>query len=138
VTEHNTNSRYEAVTHSIRVAVAPQYLVDQSSPEEGQYVWAYEVEIVNEGRDTVQLRDRYWSITDGNGKNEEVRGPGVVGEQPILNPGDSFQYTSGCPLATPSGFMVGSYTMVREDGDSFEVDIPAFSLDLPNARHRLN
>ncbi len=131
-------NRYEAVTHDIRVGVAPHYLDDQSSPESGQFVWAYEVEIINEREDTVQLRDRYWNITDAQGRIEEVRGPGVVGEQPILNPGDRFQYTSGCPLSTSSGFMVGSYTMVGENGDSFEVDIPAFALDLPDAGRNLN
>ncbi len=130
--------QYEGVTRNIRVVVEPQYLEDQSKPDEGKFVWAYTIEIANEGGETVQLRDRYWKITDATGHTEEVRGPGVVGEQPILNPGDKFQYTSGCPLRTPSGIMAGHYTMVNDEGTAFQVDIPAFSLDLPGARTIVN
>ncbi|MDD9910013.1 MAG: Co2+/Mg2+ efflux protein ApaG [Ahrensia sp.] len=129
---------YQQITQGICVRVQPQYLADQSDPAKGRYVWAYHVDIRNDGEETVQLRSRKWRITDGNGKMEEVVGPGVVGEQPILNSGDSFQYTSGCPLTTPSGFMVGSYTMQRTGGQTFEAQIPAFSLDLPGDRRRLN
>lgn len=129
---------YSAVTHDIRVSVEPDFLADQSDIANGEFVWSYTIAIQNEGGDTVQLRKRYWRITDQNGVENIVQGPGVVGEQPILNPGDTFRYTSGCPLTTPSGTMVGSYTMARQDGTTFEVDIPAFSLDLPGARAVLN
>ncbi|MEL6735121.1 MAG: Co2+/Mg2+ efflux protein ApaG [Pseudomonadota bacterium] len=124
---------YEAVTSDIRVRVQPHYLEDQSDPALPRYVWAYEVEITNMGDKTVQLRERSWIILDANGKKEHVHGPGVVGEQPILNPGDTFRYSSGCPLATPSGFMNGVYHMVDEAGDPFDIDVPPFSLDLPDA-----
>src|SRR5690606_27859627 len=120
---------YSEPTLSITVAVKPVYLDDQSSPENGHYVWAYHVRIENKGQETVQLRTRYWRITDSRGRVQEVRGPGVVGEQPVLGPGDSFEYTSGTPLATPSGFMVGTYQMVTKAGERFDVQIPAFSLD---------
>lgn len=122
---------YEAVTEGIRIRVEPQYLEEQSSPEESYFFWAYTIEIANESRSTVQLKTRYWRITDANGKVEEVRGPGVVGKTPVLEPGQSFTYTSGCPLTTPSGIMVGSYQMQRDDGSAFDVAIPAFSLDSP-------
>ena len=129
---------YQATTRDIHVCVTPRFLDDQSDEDNNQFVWAYEVDIINEGTQTVQLRERRWEITDANGKQEIVNGPGVVGEQPILNPGDAFRYTSGCPLSTPSGFMVGSYTMVNEKGEEFLVDIPAFSLDLPDAMTTVN
>ena len=129
---------YAETTHDIRVAVQPIYLDEQSSPEEGNYVWAYQVRIENQGRETVQLLSRYWHITDAVGRVQEVRGPGVIGEQPVLAPGETFEYTSGCPLATPSGIMVGSYEMQREDGQRFEVSIPAFSLDSPHHSGRVN
>jgi ApaG protein len=129
---------YSATTHSIRVTVNPIYLEDQSSPEDDHYVWAYQVEIENLGSDVVQLLSRYWHITDSNGRVQEVRGIGVVGEQPILNPGESFNYTSGTPLPTPSGIMSGSYGMERHSGERFEVEIPAFSLDSPHQPKRLN
>lgn len=125
-------SAYSAITRDIKVTVLPQYLDDQSAPEENHYVWAYTVRIENNSEITVQLLNRHWQITDGNGTLREVRGPGVVGEQPRLEPGDSFEYTSGCPLTTPSGIMVGSYEMETEDGDSFDIAIPAFSLDSPH------
>lgn len=129
---------YRAITHNIEVTVEPFYLADRSEPEESHYVWAYRVTIANHGDGLVQLLSRYWQITDGTGKVEEVTGPGVVGEQPELNPGDSFQYTSGCPLPTPSGIMVGRYTMRDASGRTFDIDIPAFSLDLPDEARSLN
>jgi len=122
---------YEKTTNGIRVRVAPQYVEDQSSPDDGQYFWAYSVEITNDSTETVQLKTRHWRITDARGKVEEVRGPGVVGQTPVLKPGESFSYTSGCPLTTASGFMVGSYQMAAPDGSMFNVAIPAFSLDTP-------
>ncbi len=122
---------YQKTTHAIQVTVKPSYLDDQSSPIDDHYVWAYQVRIENQGAETVQLLNRYWRITDENGQVHEVRGAGVVGEQPVLRPGDYFEYTSGTPLATPSGIMVGSYQMETADGESFDVAIPAFSLDSP-------
>lgn len=129
---------YSSTTHDIRVTVQPVFLEEQSSPEDGQFVWAYQVTIENLGGRTVRLRNRFWSITDAQGRTQEVRGPGVVGEQPLLKPGDSFEYTSGCPLSTPSGMMVGSYEMEVDDGERLEVAIPAFSLDSPHQRVSLN
>ena len=129
---------YEAVTHGIRVRVTPQYLEEESAPDERRYLWAYTVDISNEGSETVQLRSRHWRITDGDGHTEEVRGPGVVGQTPVIVPGASFRYTSGCPLGTPSGIMVGSYQMTTEAGRLLNVAIPAFSLDSPHARRSLN
>jgi ApaG protein len=125
---------YRAITRDIEVNVEPFYLEDRSDPSQNHYVWAYRVTIANQSDESVQLMSRYWHITDGAGRVEEVSGPGVVGEQPELNPGDSYQYTSGCPLPTPSGIMVGRYTMRNRNGEMFEVDIPAFSLDLPGKR----
>lgn len=122
---------YEQTTRAIQVTVQPLYLDEQSSPSEGHFVWAYHVRIENKGNETVQLRRRHWSITDANGLVHEVKGTGVVGEQPVLGPGEAFEYTSGTPLATPSGIMVGSYGMESENGDRFDVAIPAFSLDSP-------
>ena len=129
---------YEAVTRGIRVRVTPRYLEDQSSPEEEQFFWEYTIDIINEGSETVRLRSRYWRITDAMGTRREVRGPGVVGKTPVLAPGASFRYTSGCPLATPSGIMVGSYQMATETGELFDVAVPAFWLDSPHAKRRLN
>ncbi|MCF3933642.1 Co2+/Mg2+ efflux protein ApaG [Acuticoccus sp. M5D2P5] len=129
---------YRKVTHDIEVTVEPSFMPEHSSPEKRRFVWAYEIEIRNLGPDTVRLRNRHWMITDANGEIEEVRGAGVVGEQPTLEPGSSFRYTSGCPLATSSGIMVGDYEMERETGERFFVDIPAFSLDLPNHRPTVN
>jgi len=122
---------YETVTRGIRIRVTPHYLEEQSSPSEGEFFWAYTIDIANESEETVQLRSRVWRITDGLGQTEEVRGPGVVGETPTIHPGKSFSYTSGCPLRTPSGIMVGSYQMVDTKGQMFDVAIPAFSLDSP-------
>lgn len=129
---------YEASTRKIRVRVEPQYSDDQSTPDEGYYFWTYTVEISNESEETVQLRSRIWRITDASGRTEEVRGPGVVGQTPVIQPGSSFSYTSGCPLPTPSGIMVGTYQMASETGSVFEVAIPAFSLDSPYAVRSLN
>jgi ApaG protein len=124
---------YSATTRRIRVNVRAFYLADQSEPERGHFVWAYRVAIRNEGEQTVQLLKRSWHITDGLGRTQSVHGEGVVGEQPVLQPGQSFEYTSGTPLATPSGFMRGAYHMVVADsGESFDVTIPAFSLDSPH------
>lgn len=129
---------YRAITRNIEVSVEPFYLDDRSDPADSHYVWAYRVTIANHSGEDVKLVSRYWHITDGTGRVEEVRGAGVVGEQPELSPGDSFQYTSGCPLSTPSGIMVGRYTMRSGSGETFEVDIPAFSLDLPGGRRTVN
>ena len=122
---------YDETTKSIRVTVEPVYLADQSSPSDNHYVWAYQVRIENKGDDTVQLLHRYWRITDAQGRVQEVRGAGVVGEQPTLKPGESFEYASGTPLPTPSGIMVGSYEMETAQGSRFDVAVPAFSLDSP-------
>ena len=125
---------YATTAHSIVITVEPYYLDDESEPVDHRYVWAYKVTIQNRGDDTVQLKSRYWRITDAQGRTQEVRGEGVVGEQPILAPGESFEYTSGTPLTTSSGIMVGRYYMETVDGRGLEVDIPAFSLDSPNDR----
>lgn len=129
---------YSAVTRAIRVTVEPHYLEEQSSPADDHYVWAYQVEIRNEGSETVQLLNRHWRITDAHGRVQEVRGAGVVGEQPTLRPGEAFEYTSGTPLSTPSGIMVGTYEMETPAGERFDVAIPAFSLDSPYQERRLN
>ncbi len=129
---------YEAVTHGIRVRVTPAYVEDQSSPDDDYFFWMYTVMIENEGDEPVQLRSRIWHITDGDGHTEEVRGPGVVGQTPVIPPGETFTYTSGCPLRTPQGIMVGSYQMVNAQGDLFSVAIPAFSLDSPFAIRNVN
>ena len=129
---------YRAVTRQIEVMVEPSFLPERSSIEKQQYFWAYTVAIVNKGPETVQLKTRHWIITDGSGRSQEVRGEGVVGEQPILGPGERFEYTSGVPLPTSSGFMTGRYQMVTEDGAAFEIDIPLFSLDSPDARRTIN
>jgi ApaG protein len=126
------SSIYEQTTRAISISVEPMYLDDQSSPEDNHYVWAYRVQIENLGNATVQLVSRHWKITDSQGHTQEVRGDGVVGEQPVLDPGDSFEYTSGTPLATPSGFMSGSYQMVVQTGERFDAVIPPFSLDGPH------
>jgi ApaG protein len=125
------NAIYEKITQDIAVSVEPAYLDEQSRPEDRHFVWSYRVRIHNKGGDTVQLRSRYWRITDSNGHVQEVEGDGVVGEQPVLKPGDSFEYTSGTPLNTPGGIMLGAYKMIRTNGESFSVEIPPFSLDSP-------
>jgi ApaG protein len=129
---------YRAVTRDIQVTVTPHYLADKSSPDHDRYFWSYTIEIRNLGRVTVQLKTRHWKITDGLGHVQEVRGPGVVGEQPVLKPGERYEYTSGVPLNTPSGLMAGSYQMVAENGERFDAEVPAFSLDSPNVARVLH
>jgi ApaG protein len=129
---------YSQTTRGIIVTVEPVYLEDQSSPPQSHYVWAYRVRIENQSKITVQLKRRHWKITDAIGRIQEVQGDGVVGEQPTLEPGGSYEYTSGTPLATPSGIMVGTYQMEADGGEVFDVSIPAFSLDSPHEVHRLN
>ena len=129
---------YEAVTRGIRVRVTPAYIEDRSTPADGYFFWAYTVDIVNEGGEPVQLLSRYWRITDAGGRSEEIRGPGVVGQTPVIPPGASFTYTSGCPLKTPSGIMSGTYQMTTRAGAGFDIAIPAFSLDSPYAVRSVN
>ena len=129
---------YEAITRSISVSIEPIFLEDQSSPDEDHYVWAYQVKIKNKGLEPVQLLNRHWRITDARGQLQEVKGEGVVGEQPMLKPGEAFEYTSGTPLATPSGIMFGSYEMATKTGERFDIEIPAFSLDSPFQARQLN
>lgn len=129
---------YSKNTKHIRVTVEPQFLPDRSDPAQNRYFWAYTVKIANSGSEPIQILGRHWIITDGNGRREEVRGPGVVGEQPVIAPGDSFTYTSGCPLTTASGMMVGTYQAVGATGEVLEVAIPAFSLDMPASKRVLN
>ena len=124
---------YQERTRSIQISVEPFYLDEQSSPEQSRFVFGYRVQIDNQGGEVVQLVSRHWRITDSLGRTMEVRGAGVVGKQPVLQPGETFEYTSGTPLATPSGIMVGSYGMVTNSGEAFEVAIPAFSLDAPGS-----
>jgi ApaG protein len=121
----------DTLTRSVRIIVQPRYVAEQSSPEEQQYLFAYHITIRNEGDQPVQLLARHWVITNGEGRVEEVRGPGVVGYQPKLNPGQEFQYTSGCPLNTPVGTMHGSFQMVTETGESFDARIAPFRLAVP-------
>ena len=129
---------YRAVTRKIEVSVTPRFLPERSSETESYYFWAYKIDIKNHGAETVQLKTRHWRITDGNGRLQEVRGPGVVGEEPVLKPGESYEYTSGVPLQTSSGFMLGSYGMVSESGEQFDIEVPAFSLDSPTNRRVIN
>ena len=129
---------YTAITRGIVVSVEPAYHEANSSPGSAQYFWAYRVTIENQGQDTVQLISRHWMITNARGEFTEVKGPGVVGEQPVLKPGESFQYTSGAPLNTPSGMMGGAYQMQTGSGELFDIEIPTFSLDSPNQGVLLN
>src|SRR5579859_6915362 len=129
---------YVATTRGIAVSVEPVYLEANSSPSSSQYFWAYRVTIENQGRETVQLLSRHWMITNARGELNEVKGPGVVGEQPVLKPGESYAYTSGAPLNTPWGMMGGSYQMESERGDRFDIEIPMFSLDSPQSGALLN
>ena len=130
---------YVAITRAIRVSVRSFYLADQSRPDDSHYVWAYRVRIENTGAETVQLISRSWIITDGLGRIQRVHGQGVIGQQPMLDPGESFEYTSGTPLETPSGFMTGTYHMsVPTTGERFDVAIPTFSLDSPFLNVRLH
>lgn len=123
---------FSKTTHAITVTAEPVFLPEHSEPAEAHYVWAYTIELENRGGETVQLLNRYWHITDDRGQSQEVRGAGVIGEQPVLKPGDTYRYTSGTALATPSGLMFGRYEMTTPEGARFEVDIPAFSLDSPH------
>lgn len=129
---------YRAVTRKIEVTVEPRFMSERSSPGNGYYFWAYTIEITNLGDETVQLKTRHWRITDELGRLQEVKGPGVVGEEPVLKPGGSFEYTSGVPLPTPSGFMVGTYGMISATGEHFDIEIPAFSLDSSDGARTLN
>ena len=129
---------YRAVTRNIEVVVTPRFIADKSSPENNYFFWAYTIAITNNGPDTVQLKTRHWRITDAGGRRQEVRGPGVVGEEPVLKAGEHFEYTSGVPLQTPSGFMVGSYGMVSSGGEHFDIEVPAFSLDSVESKRTLN
>ncbi|MDB5625019.1 MAG: ApaG [Tardiphaga sp.] len=129
---------YRAITRQIEVTVEPNFMADRSDADERQFFWSYTIVITNEGSETVQLRTRHWVITDASGRSVEVRGEGVVGKQPTLKPGDRFEYTSGVPLPTPSGFMTGSYQMVTTTGEPFDINVPAFSLDSPDAQRVLN
>jgi ApaG protein len=130
--------RFEETTRNIKIAVEPDFLEDQSDPEENRYLWAYRVTIENKSELTVQLLSRFWRITDGRGRVREVRGDGVIGEQPVIAPGRAFEYTSGAPLETPSGFMTGTYHMRASSGESFEVGIPMFTLESPYAARRMH
>jgi ApaG protein len=130
---------FSATTRGIRVSVRSSYLEDQSEPEEKKYVWAYRIRIENRGREVVQLLRRTWLITDAHGRVQRVHGAGVVGQQPVLEPGEAFEYTSGTPLETPTGFMTGAYHMVATgSGEAFDVAIPTFSLDSPEQDRRVH
>ena len=129
---------YSKKTKKINITVNPYFLDDQSEPEDQHFVWAYQITIDNQSKEKVQLKNRYWKIIDSNGSEQEVRGEGVVGEQPILNPGEKFEYTSGTPLSTPSGFMGGYYEMETNEGKKFDAIIPQFSLDSPFIKNNLN
>ena len=129
---------YRAVTRQIEVTVEPNFMPERSVVDRGQYFWSYTIVITNIGEETVQLKTRHWVITDATGRKQEVRGEGVVGEQPVLGPGEHFKYTSGVPLPTASGFMTGRYQMVSESGERFEIDVPTFSLDSPDFKRVLN
>ena len=129
---------YIAITRGIVVSVETTYLETDSSPSNSHYLWAYRVTIENQGRETVQLLSRHWMITNARGEFTEVKGPGVIGKQPLLKPGESYSYTSGAPLNTPSGMMGGSYQMESDRGERFDIEIPAFSLDRPDQDVLLN
>jgi ApaG protein len=129
---------YKAVTRQIHVMVTPRFLPERSSVEKSYYFWAYTIDITNQSPETVQLKTRHWRITDASGRVQDVRGAGVVGEEPVIKPGGSFEYTSGVPLPTPSGFMVGTYGMVSDAGERFDIEIPAFSLDGPEEKRTVN
>ena len=122
---------YEQTTRNVVVRVEPDFLADQSSPADDRYIWAYTVEIENKGSEDLQVMERFWRIADRDGQVQEVRGDGVVGEKPVLKPGETFRYTSGAPLSAPSGIMLGTYQVENKQGERFDVNIPAFSLDSP-------
>ena len=129
---------YQTETHGIRISVTPRFMEGESAPERDHYFWAYTIEIVNLSARTAQLMTRHWLITDGFGRLQEARGEGVVGKQPVLRPGESFSYTSGCPLGTPHGSMRGYYAMRGEDGLMFDVEVPLFALDSPYVKKVLH
>jgi ApaG protein len=129
---------YRAVTRQIEVTVEPNFQPGRSVIDKGQYFWSYTIVITNSGTETVQLRTRHWIVTDAGGRKQVFRGEGVIGKQPVLAPGERFEYTSGVPLATASGFMTGRYQMVSESGEHFEIDVPTFSLDSPDSKRVLN
>lgn len=131
-------TKYERTTNGIRISVRPTYLDRQSDPSDGLFVWSYTVRIHNGSDEIVRLRTRHWLITNAKGMTEEVKGVGVVGEQPLIKPGEGYEYTSGAPLSTPSGMMVGRYGMETIAGEHFDVEIPAFSLDSPHERRLVN
>ena len=133
-----TKHKYETVTRNIRVAVVPDFLDDQSEPSESRYLWSHHITIENTGGEAVQLLSRHWRITDSRGRVREVRGAGVVGEQPVIQPGSAFEYTSGAPLETPSGFMTGTYQMRAVSGENFEIGIPMFALESPYESRRVH
>jgi ApaG protein len=123
---------FERETEGVLIRALPEYLAEESEPDEGRFVWAYTIEIENHSPEAVQLISRFWRITDANGVTQEVQGDGVLGEQPVILPGQSFSYTSAAPLAAPSGLMMGSYSMIRlDDGASLDIPVPAFALDSP-------
>jgi ApaG protein len=134
----NVEYYYTEVTKNIRVSVKTNFLSDQSDIENGLWVWSYQILIENNGNDRVQLIDRYWKITDATGIIKEVKGSGVIGEQPTIKPGEFFEYTSGTPLNKSSGFMSGNYRMINEKNESFFIDVPVFSLDIPSVKKILN
>jgi ApaG protein len=130
---------YEAETEGLLVRVEPRFLPEESDPDENRFVWAYSIEIVNCSAEKVQLISRFWRIMDENGLTQEVRGPGVVGQQPVLEPGESFRYTSAAPLGAPSGVMVGSYSMLKlSSQEEFDIAVPAFPLDSPHQTRLAN
>ncbi len=134
----NIEYYYTEVTKNIRVSVKTNFLSDQSDTENNLWVWSYHILIENNGNDKVQLIDRYWKITDATGIIKEVKGSGVIGEQPTIKPGEFFEYTSGTPLNKSSGFMSGNYRMINENNESFFIDVPIFSLDIPSVQKILN
>lgn len=133
-----TKHLYVETTRDIRIAAEPEFLADHSEPEENRYLWSYRISIENTGTETVQLLARHWRITDGHGRVREVKGEGVVGEQPVIRPGGKYQYSSGAPLETPSGFMAGSYRMRTEGGEFFDASVPAFALESPYEARRMH
>lgn len=136
MSEHDPSySTSEAVTEGVRVSVRARYSPEHSAPQQSQWFFLYTITISNESQQSVKLINRNWLILDATGKSEEVHGPGVVGEQPALGPGQAFEYTSGCPLTTPFGSMSGTYEMSREDGTGFEAEVRLFQLRQPNAIH---
>ena len=134
----HSKGTYVLTTRSISISVRPEYLEEHSDPENNHFIWAYHVRIHNQGPATVHLKSRYWHITNELGHVQEISGDGVIGEQPVLGPGDHFEYSSGTPLGTPSGIMQGHYVMEAETGETFQVAIPPFSLDSPRQKQHLN